>query len=252
MDLVVFQIVSFLQTCQTEWVSFLSVVFCFAAILFSFRTFGLLGLYAYNIVALILANIQVLRLVNYSFAPEPAAMGTVVFCTTFLASDLIVEHYGAKAARQGLWLCFACQIFVSVSMILAVGHALPLDVQEQHNHQAQEAMLALFTPSPRLFAASLCAYAISQLFDIWVFERIRHLCQNRWIWLRQNVSTALSGILDNGVFSLLAWIILAPRPLPLESVLITFIAWTQIIRIVVAFLGTPIMYLSYGLKPKNL
>ncbi len=248
MDHLVFQLINYLQLSGAELVSVLTLLFCFVAIFLSYKIWGLHGLYVYNAVAFIVGNIQVLKLVTYSFSPEPAAMGTVVFCTTFLVSDIITEHFGPKAARQGLWLSFFGQVLVSILMILALGHA-PVEgqggVPVSFGKDSHQAMMQLFAPSPRMLLASITAYMVSQLFDIWLFQKIRTWCSNRWVWLRQNVSVALSGLLDNFLFSWLAWIVLAPIPLTYETVFFTFIAWTYLIRLVVSVLGTPVLYLTY-------
>jgi uncharacterized integral membrane protein (TIGR00697 family) len=252
MDYFIVDLINMFQAYSTEFVSLLTLLACFAAILMSYRLWGLHGLYVYNTVAFIVANIQVLRLVTYSFSPQPAAMGTVVFCTTFLVSDIIVEHFGTKAANRGVWLSFYAQILASILMLLAVGHApvVPEGIQDV-GLDTQEAMMQLFVPSPRLFIASLAAYAASQLFDIWLFQKIRLWCHNKWVWLRQNVSTALSGILDNMVFSWLAWVVFSPTPLSYETMFYTFVVWSYVIRLIVSFLSTPVLYATYRWKPRQ-
>lgn len=250
MDYFILDLISLLQKNSTEFVSFLTLFVCFFAILLSYRLWGLQGLYVYNAVAFTVANIQVLRLVIYSFSPQPAAMGTVVFCTTFLVSDIIAEHFGPKAANRGVWISFYAQILVSVLMLLAIGHTpVAFENIQGFGVDSQQSMMQLFVPSPRLFIASLAAYAASQLFDIWLFQKIRLRCRNKWVWLRQNVSTALSGILDNVVFSWLAWVVFSPTPLTYEIMFHTFIVWSYFIRLIVSFLGTPVLYATYHWKP---
>ena len=61
--------------------------------------FGEIGLYIYSAIAIIVANIQVLKLVKFSFFSEPIALGTVLFASTFLCTDILAEYYGAKKAR---------------------------------------------------------------------------------------------------------------------------------------------------------
>ena len=56
----------------------------------------------------------------------------------------------------------------------------------------------------RFFIASMIAYLVSQYFDVWIYSRIKRLTKNRFLWLRNNLSTILSSLLDNTVFSLLA------------------------------------------------
>jgi hypothetical protein len=67
---------------------------------------------------------------------------------------------------------------------------------------------------------------------------------NKFLWLRNNLSTILSSLVDNTVFSFLAWIILNPNPESLYNVIMIYIFGTYILRIFIALIDTPFMYLS--------
>ena len=71
------------------------------------------------------------------------------------------------------------------------------------------------------------------------------------LWLRNNISTILSSLVDNTIFSLLAWIILNPNPESLYNVIMIYIFGTYILRIFIAFIDTPFMYFSKLFLPKN-
>jgi uncharacterized integral membrane protein (TIGR00697 family) len=213
-------------------------------------------LYAYNALAVVAANIQVLKMAEFSLCAEPMALGTVVFATTFLVSDILTEHYGPAAARQALRLSFLTQILMFIWMILTLGHT-PADYSKISPDLAatlvanEEGMLQLFAPSLRILTASLIAYFISQQCDIWLFQKIRHLSHGRFLWLRQNLSTALSGLLDNFVFALIAWVILSSNPISFSLLISSFVFASYVIRGVVNIAATPIMYLSYYCLPKK-
>lgn len=195
--------------------------------------------------ATITANIQVLKVAEFGFSPEPVALGTVIFATVFLVSDIITEHYGKKAAQQGVWLSFAMQIFMTIFMLLTIGHhPLPGDV-------AHTAIETLFLPSPRLLIASLTAFAISQFFEIQIFYRFQIATAGKMLWLRANVSSIMAALLDNVIFSTIAWVILAPNPVTLKSLMFTYILGTYLARVIVSLMSTPIIYLSYKCLPKN-
>ena len=49
------------------------IMFCYFSILFSLKFFGKTGIYVYVAIAIILANIQVLKVVDFPFFPEPMA-----------------------------------------------------------------------------------------------------------------------------------------------------------------------------------
>ena len=86
------------------WIVFL--LFCFFSVLIFLKLFGEVGLYVYSVIAIIAANIQVLKLVKFSFFSEPIALGTVLFASTFLCTDILAEYYGTKKARINVLIRF--------------------------------------------------------------------------------------------------------------------------------------------------
>lgn len=243
-----------LQSLPAELVSFILFGACSIAILLLLRLFGANGLYLYNIVAVLASNIQVLRGAQFSMSAEPVALGTVVFATTYLCSDMLTEHYGKEAAKRGVWFCFAAQLLMTLLMIITIGHP-PVPIEAlgspgtEHMPLAEQALSLLFTPSPRLLFASLLAFVISQFNDIWLFHWIGKLTQQRWLWLRTTVSSLVSALVDTIIFSLLSWVILAPQPISFSVIVFTYILGSFVMRVLVNLLSTPVMYLSYIFKP---
>ncbi len=81
----------------------------YGSILLTFRYFGGTGLYVMNSVITILANIEVLVVVN-AFGIEQT-LGNVLFATTFLVTDILSETSGKKAARRAVLIGVAFLIF---------------------------------------------------------------------------------------------------------------------------------------------
>ena len=115
----------------------------------------------------------------------------------------------------------------------------------------QENLLAIFMPFPIFFAASMIAYLLSQFFDVWFFEKISKFTNKKFLWLRNNFSTIVSSLVDNTIFSIFAWIIFNPNPLDFNTVLFTYILGTYVLRIFIALLDTPIIYLAKFFLPNN-
>lgn len=238
--------VELMQTLSAESLALLTFLGCAISILLLFRIFGASGLYLYNTIIVLVANVQVLKTATFWFSPEPVALGTVAFATTYLASDILTEHYGKAVARKGVWISFAGHILMTLLMVLTLGYSAPV------GDKIHEAMMALFAPSPRILLAGLLAYAISQFLDISLFDWIGRLTLRRWLWLRSNVATLLSGLVDNALFSVLAWVILSPEPIGLYTLIFTYILGTYLARALVALVSTPVMYLSYWCLPASL
>ena len=239
------------ETPELVWL--LMLVTCFGAILLMLRLFGEVGLQVYVVVAIIGANIQVLKVVKFTVYSEPVALGTVLFATTYLCTDILAEHYGRASAQKTVFLGFAAYLFSTIIMTLTVGFP-PLTVEQVGESMAWALpfhghISAIFTPAPALFAAGMTAYLISQFHDIWLYHLVRRWTNGRRLWLRNNVSTIISALIDSTIFSILAWIVFAADPLPWSTVMFTFILGTYWLRLIVAALDTPIIYLSRHVRP---
>lgn len=224
------------------------MLFCFSAILILARLFGQAGLYIYLIVAIIAANVEVMKAVQFPFYDHPVAMGTILFSSTYLATDILTEHFGREAARRGVYLGFAGYLLFTMMMVLTLGFR-PLTAAEAGAEMAwalpiQGDLAALFLPAPALFAAGMGSYLTSQLFDVWIYQKIRGLTGQRHLWLRNNGSTMVSALVDNTVFSVLAWRVFAANPVDMKTLVFTYVLGTYVLRLAASLLDTPFMYLS--------
>ena len=219
------------------------LLFCFTSILVFLKLFGEVGLYVYSVIAIIVANIQLLKIVKFNFFIEPIPLGTALFASTFLCTDILAEHYGAKQARKNILIGFSGFLLMTFFMLFTLGFS-PIDKENHKN------LLAIFLPMPIFFVASMIAFLASQFFDVWCYLKISNFTNKRFLWLRNNLSTIISSLLDNIVFSVFAWIILNPNPKDLYTVL-SFILGTYILRVVIALIDTPFIYLAKFLLPNN-
>jgi len=212
---------------------------CGIIILGMLRWFGAAGLMVYSVLAVVVANLQVQTATVYSFLPDPVALGTIVFASTFIVSSLLTECYGKAKAQQTVWLSFIGMILVTLFMLVTLGFQPAPGFG--HAHQA---MCVLFFPAPALIAASLIAYVVSQWNDIWIFASLSRLTGGRLLWLRSFLAPLIGAFLDNVIFSVLAWMIFAPHPLPWKTVLFTYVLGTYYFRVAIAVLAIPFMYLA--------
>ena len=97
----------------------------------------------------------------------------------------------------------------------------------------------VFSPQFRIVAASIIAYLISQHHDVWAFWRIREATKGRFLWLRNNVSTIVSQLIDSSIFltlGLYGVIIHTPGEL------FTTIMSMWLAKVVIALADTPFVY----------
>lgn len=241
---VVVPLLAYLQSFSAECLSVFMLIVCCASVMALFRFYGANGLYIYNAVAVVAANIQVLKCSQFWIVNEPLALGTITFATTYLVSDILIEIYGKEAAKRGVLLSFWALILMTSFMFVTLGFK---PAAQDH---VQSAMEALFVPSLRLLCASLIAFIVSQFCDIWIFQRMRDITHKKWLWLRATVSFLLSGLLDNLLFSILAWNLLSPTPLGLGIVISRYVLGTYLARILVFLASIPLIYYCRAQKKR--
>ena len=214
---------------------FLMLVINFSCILFAYKKFGKTGLYIWVPISTILANIQVVMLVNL-FGME-ATLGNILYSGGFLVTDILSENHGKEAAQKAVKIGFFGLIATTLIMQCAI-HFTPLDVPE--GIAMFESVKSIFSLLPRLAFASLVAYLISQFHDVWLYEKIREkFPAKKHIWLRNNGSTMLSQLLDNAVFTTIAFYGVYPI-----DVMFNIFLSTYIIKFIVAICDTPFIYLA--------
>lgn len=230
----------------SEFLSIVEFGFLSLSLLFLFRYFSIYGMIIFHGLSIIIGNIQVLHQAHFFFQSAPVALGTIAFSMTFLTTDIITEHYGPQMARKTILLSFLTQFLFSIMMFITLGYKSITDTQSYYS-----AIFTLFTPSLRLFIASICAFIMSQLLDVFLFDKIRNCFKGiRWLWLRSNLSTIISAFIDNSIFSILAWSVFSPSPYTISYIFFTFILGTYWLRVIMSICSTPIIYLSY-LVQKN-
>lgn len=229
-------------------IALLMLLAAYSGVLMMMRFFGIYGLVAFVVVAILGANIQVLKVVQFAVFPHPVALGTILFASTYLAIDLITEYYGAQLARRIIWLGFCCVLLFNIFMILMLGYR-PVDVaiagpEYAFAVETEKSLKTVIQPQLGLLVAGLTSYLISQHLDVWLFAYLKRKTSGGSLWLRNNVSAIVSALIDNTVFSLLAWRIFAATPVPWDTLVYTYILGTFSARVCIALLDTPFMYLS--------
>jgi len=203
------------------------------------RLYGAMGLVVYSSIAVIISNLQVQTATKYSFFHEPVAMGTIVFSSIFIVSDILTEYYGIAQARRAVWLSFTGLALMTGFMLLTIGFKPVCGFYEVH-----QAMCTLFLPTPTLILSGLIAYVAGQLNDIWIFSTLSRLTRGKFLWFRSFLATLIGAFLDNLIFSVLAWIVFSPHPLPWRTVFFTYVLGTYLLRVLVAIAGVPFIYLA--------
>lgn len=183
------------------------------------------------ITSLLIANVVSAKIVTFGGLVIPAAI--VAYPLTFLMTDIIGEIWGKEQANETVKLGFICQL---ISLIL-IGLAIILPVAPFADNQAE--FKGIMAQSFRVVAASLVAYYCSQSWDVWVFHKIREKGTGNK-WLRNNLSTMTSQIIDTAIFITIAFIGTVPN-------IWVMIGSQYLIKCIYALLDTvPFYYLTRG------
>ena len=87
----------------------LSFIVIYGGVVLFYRFFGKKGLLAFNVMATILANIEVLILVR-AFGIE-MTLGNILFASTFLVTDVMSENHSRKDANRAVVISTLCSVF---------------------------------------------------------------------------------------------------------------------------------------------
>lgn len=208
---------------------FILLIVNFGGILLAFKIFKKTGLYVWIAVSIIIANIQVIKTIE--LLGVITTLGNIIYATTFLATDILSEIYGKKEARKGVYIGIFSMIMTTIIIQIS------LMFKPDPSDFSQGALETIFTILPRITVASITAYVISQLHDVWAYNFWKK--RNPHIWVRNNLSTMVSQLIDSLVFVTIAfWGVFE------LSVFIQIAITTYVLKWVVAALDTPFIYIA--------
>ena len=220
---------------------FLFALVNFTLIVGMYKLFGKTGLFAWIAMGTILANIQVTKSIDFDlgFVTLAATLGNIMYGTLFLVTDALGEKYGEKDAKKAVYIGFFSLIATVIVMTIAIWF------EPNEFDFAHDSIATIFGVIPRIAIGSLTAYAVSQMLDVYLFSYIKkQLPGTKWLALRNNGSTIISQFVDSLIFVPIAFL----GVLPFEVVKEIF--WTTyLIKVAVAFLDTPFVYLIKYIKP---
>lgn len=169
--------------------------------------------------------------------PFVASATVFVYAFSFLITDVVSEIYGKKAANLFVWYGFITVIIAVVLFQLALwAPVAPF-------FEAQESYEEVFASSWRVLVGGLVAYLVSQFNDVWVFHKVKKATGGKHLWLRNNVSTIGSQMIDTIIFITIAFYGVVPD-------LLSLMIGQYVIKLIIAVLDTPFIYLAVAFLRK--
>jgi uncharacterized integral membrane protein (TIGR00697 family) len=201
----------------------------------------LAALFTGSIVAANLIGTKVIPFFRIGEFQFTGSVGIFLFPLSFLITDIVAEIYGAKATRA-----MVTGTLVVLVVILGVTTLATVLPPAERFAALNDAYLTVFRSTLRLLIASIVAFTISQYHDVWAFDFWKRRTQGRFLWLRNNMSTIVSQGIDTVIFMLIAFWGVTER-FTLGYVLGAMVPPYYLIKILAAFLDTPLVYLGVGL-----
>jgi queuosine precursor transporter len=175
-------------------------------------------------------------------------VGLIPFPVTFLLTDLLNEFYGKQAARRVTFIAFGCAL-LTYSFVWIAG-AIPISALTQSPSWGgtnAASFANVFLGGQRMILASLSAYMVSQLIDIFAFHSLKKLTKGKLLWLRATGSTLASQAIDTVTVNLVAWTGLMAFDQILNIMLSSYA-----VKILIAIGLTPVIYAGHALIERML
>ena len=209
------------------------------------------------------------KFIDYSFEifslqiPFVIAIGVLPYPITFLCTDLISELYGRKRANWVVWMGLGLNFWVLFFIWLAgvldppneIIKGMPLYKIENDNVliHSQYAFYHIRKLSMGATLASMIAYLTAQFVDVHIFHYLKEKTGEKKLWLRNNVSTIISQLIDSSAVILITHYLVDGLPKSsggeLTHSLFYFIISGYLFKLIIALLDTiPFYYLTKKLK----
>ena len=186
-----------------------------------------------------------INLFGTEFGPFVTIVGILPWPIVFLLTDLLNEFYGYKAVKRLSWIT---AILIAYCFII-VGLAIQIPAVEIEGSTLSDdySFNKVFGQAQMVIIGSICAFLVSQLLDALLFKWIKSRTGSRYIWLRSTGSTVVSQLIDSYIVLYIGFVL--PGSLSFSDFM-TIAPTNYILKLIIAILLTPLIYLGHYLIKK--
>ena len=135
--------------------------------------------------------------------------GVLFWPLEFVITDIVNEYYGLKAVKRISYIAVVLIIYAFFAFYISIG-APPNDFWKSSQvdngvPDMQAGFSAIFGQGMWIIFASLVAFLLGQLVDVFVFHKIKQKTGNRLVWLRATGSTVVSQLVDSFIVLFIAF-----------------------------------------------
>lgn len=185
--------------------------------------------------------------------------GAILWPVVFIMTDIINEYFGKKGVRFLSYLTVALILF-AFAMVYAAIELLPNIWWDQSSGTLNEdpsmhvksmdlAFRKIFGQGLWIIFGSVIAFLVGQFVDVIIFQRIKRITGERWIWLRATGSTLVSQFIDSYIVLIIAFYIGSDWELVRVLAIGTV---NYFYKFGMAILLTPLIYLGHYLIDRYL
>ena len=164
------------------------------------------------------------------------SVGIFAVPITFLCTDIVEEVRGREITKQFINIGIIA-LLITFFLVL-----ISLYLSPASRYESNDAFTTVFKTSLRMIFASIIAFTMAQYHDIWAFNIIKKKTKGKYLWLRNNISTMFSQLIDTTVFMFIAFYGITPKFN--VTFIISLIIPYWCFKILFAAIDTPLVYLG--------
>lgn len=168
--------------------------------------------------------------------------GVLLWPLEFVITDIINEFFGPKAVKRISYTAIILITYAFIMFYLSI-HIPSADFwigsgKDKGIDNMQNAFDGIFGQGLWIIIGSLVAFLVSQLVDVYIFQKIKKRTGNKMIWLRATGSTLVSQLVDSYIVLIIAFKIGNNWP---WSLVLAIGVMNYIYKFVVAIILTPVI-----------
>ncbi len=171
------------------------------------------------------------------------SIGILPWPIVFITTDLINDYFGEKGVRKLSLITASLIAYTFVILYLA----MQIPAVDGKNLVTDTQFNGVFGQSMWIIVGSITAFLVSQLIDVTIFHFIKNRTGNKMIWLRSTGSTVISQLFDSFIVLGIAFWMTGKMT---TEVFITSAFTGYFVKLIIAILMTPLIYLGHSLIEK--
>lgn len=201
-------------------------------VLIMFRLYGKNGLLLMYILNIFISQITIN--VTYDILDLNIVIGSCFYAVIYLIVDMINEHYGKVEANSivniGVFSLIVLFIFIYYTRFLI----------KINSDDYSRCFLYLTNNQFRIIITDiLVSYFLFQKLNIFIFDKIKKITKEKYLWIRNNASTIISQVLTAILFYEFSF-----YNIYAQNKIWQIILTGLIIKIIVSLMETPFLYIS--------